>query len=258
MTERLWEELEGGACHLWWWRPGSTWDEPLVRRGTDFLTGDERERYGRYLVPDAARMFLAARVFLRSILSVYTGCAPGEWRFETNPWGRPHIANAGAANRLAFNLSHKSGCVTCLTGAGRDLGVDVENVLQDRPHLIELAERFFSPAESAGLCALPTGQHVSRFYELWTLKEAYIKARGMGLSLGLGKFSFSVTGDTAAVRFDSGFDDDAEQWDFRLFRSQLPFLISTAVRRDRRPLSIEMLAGEPVVARALSGSDRVI
>jgi len=237
---------------LWWWRPLSSFDEPLTHRGVGFLSAGELERYRRYLVPAAAQTFLAARVFLRSILSAYSQLAPPEWCFDTNAWGRPYIANAGAPTGLCFNLSHKPRFVTCLVGVGRDLGVDVEDASYGRAHLLDIASRFFSPSESEGLRALSAGDRMQRFYELWTLKEAYIKARGMGLSLGLARFSFSVAGETATVRFDSGFDDDQAAWDFRLFKACAPHLISTAVRRQARPLHIHMRDATGIVAHALA------
>ena len=193
-------------------------------------------------------------MLLRSLLSSYVGLAPEAWRFEANPWGRPRIANPGTPSGLFFNLSHKPGFVTCLVGPGRDLGVDVEDLSANRAHLFQIAERFFSPSEAAALRALPAERQTQRFYELWTLKEAYIKARGVGLSLGLSSFSFSVEGDRAQVRFDPGFDDDPGAWDFRLFRLCSPHLISTAVRRlEGRPALIEMAADAAgIVARALA------
>jgi 4'-phosphopantetheinyl transferase len=194
-------------------------------------------------------------VLLRSILSSYVGLGPEAWRFEANPWGRPRIANPGTPSELLFNLSHKPGFVTCLVGSGRDLGVDVEDLSVNRPCLLRIAERFFSPSEAAGLRALPVELQTHRFYELWTLKEAYIKARGVGLTLGLSKFSFSVEGDRAIVRFDPGFDDDPGTWDFRLFRLRSPHLISTAVRRlDGRPAPIEIADAAGIVAQALAAS----
>jgi 4'-phosphopantetheinyl transferase len=227
--------------------------EPFAQCGFAFLSSDEIDRYRRYLVPEAAQTFLAARVLLRSLLSSYVGLEPAAWRFEANPWGRPHIANRGTPGGLFFNLSHKPGFVTCLVGPARDLGVDVEDLSANRSHLFQIAERFFSPSEAGGLRALPAGRQTQRFYELWTLKEAYIKARGVGLSLGLSRFSFSVEGDRAQVRFDPGFDDDPGGWDFRLFRLCSPHLISTAVRRlEGRPAPIEMADAAGIVARALA------
>lgn len=207
------------------------------------LSADETVRYNRYLVSDAAATFLAARILLRSVLSQYAALPPAEWRFETNPFGRPHIANADVPRGLTFNLSHKPGCVTCLIGAGRELGVDVEDSAAGRANFLEIAGRFFSSPEAAALRDLPDGPRRQRFYELWTLKESYIKARGVGLSLGLSRFSFSVQPDRATIRFAEGFDDRAEAWDFRLFRPDERHVIATSVRLAPAPLVIDVTDG---------------
>jgi 4'-phosphopantetheinyl transferase len=229
---------------LWWWRPDAS------QRGTALLSADELARYHRYLVPHAAQTFLAARVLLRSVLSAYCSVAPADWRFETNPWGRPRIATAKAPAGLIFNLSHKPGCVVCLIGHGRELGVDVEDTAANRPNVLELAERFFSPSEAAALKALPVERQFDRFYDLWTLKESYIKARGMGLSLGLSHLSFTPSGNTATVRFDPGFQDVPEAWDFCLFHPDTQHLIATAVERlPGSPPVIEMRHAAGLIAQ---------
>lgn len=204
------------------------------------LSADETVRYNRYLVPEAAATFLAARMLLRSVLSQYAALPPAAWRFETNRFGRPHIANTDAPRGLTFNLSHKPGCVTCLIGAGRELGVDVEDSAAGRTNFLETAGRFFSSPEAAALRHLPDEPRRQRFYELWTLKESYMKARGVGLSLGLSRFSFSVEGGRATVRFAEGFDDRAEAWDFRLFRPDERHVIATSVRHTPAPLVIDV------------------
>ncbi|MBV9504528.1 MAG: 4'-phosphopantetheinyl transferase superfamily protein, partial [Acidobacteriia bacterium] len=176
------QSLHDGACHLWHWRPAA-FEGRLRERALSFLSPEELARHSRYLVPQPGRTFLAARVFLRSVLSIYHPLPPRSWQFETNPWGRPRVTNLGPRNRFDFNLSHKPGQVTCLVGYGRDLGVDVEDAAANRPYLFDIADRFFSSSEAAGLRALPPPNQLERFYELWTLKESYIKARGIGLSL---------------------------------------------------------------------------
>jgi 4'-phosphopantetheinyl transferase len=206
-----------------------------------FLSPDEAVRYDRYLVPGAAATFLAARILLRSVLSQYAGLRPEKWRFEANRFGRPHIANADAPRGLLFNLSHKPGCVTCLLGSGRELGVDVEDTAAGRPNLLAIAGRFFSACEADALVALPDAERRQRFYQLWTLKESYIKARGVGLSLGLSRFSFTVEGNRAAVGFAEGFDDRAQTWDFRLFYPDERHVIATSVRHGVAPPVIEMI-----------------
>jgi 4'-phosphopantetheinyl transferase len=241
------DDLKRGVCHLWWWRPDGS------ESGLALLAADELARYRRYLAPHAAQTFLAARVLLRSVLSAYSTIAPADWRFETNPWGRPRIATPGAPAGLSFNLSHKPGCVVCLTGHGRALGVDVEDTAANRPQVLDLAERFFSASEAAELRALPAERQADRFYDLWTLKESYIKARGMGLSLGLSRFSFSPEGATASVRFEPGFHDDPAAWDFRLFRPDPQIRIATAVERlaGATP-NIEMRDAGELIVRALA------
>ena len=234
-----WKSLEQGACHLWYWRPRLAND--ALPRALAFLSPDEFARYPRYLVPEPAASFLPARILQRSVLSQYAGLHPGEWRFETNQFGRPHIANPDAPRSLVFNLSHKPGCVACLVGAGRELGVDVEDSAAGRVNFLEIAERFFSASEADSLVALPDEQRRQRFYELWTLKESYIKARGVGLSLGLSRFSFSVERDHATVCFAEDCDDRAETWDFRLFRAGEHHVIATSVRRTPAPPVIEMI-----------------
>ncbi len=257
--DRSWDALHRGACHLWHFRTASISDPILIKRGIEFLSADELARHARYLVPDAARSFLAARILVRSVLSLYAPISPSAWRFEPNRWGRPYIANPDAPPGLLFNLSHKPGLITCLVGCGRDLGVDVEDASANRPYLREIAQRFFSATEVARLVALPEAQHVRRFFELWTLKESYIKARGIGLSLGLSKFSFSVEEDPsptcATVTFDHDFEDDAETWDFRLFRPDDRHLIATSVRRCLTPLIIETTRAEKLVFHSLTAPD---
>lgn len=204
------------------------------------LSAEETVRYNRYLVPEAAATFLAARILLRSVLAQYATLQPADWRFETNRFGRPHIANTDAPRGLTFNLSHKPGCVTCLIGASRELGVDVEDSGAGRANFLEIAGRFFSYPEAAALRDLPDGPRRQRFYELWTLKESYMKARGVGLSLGLSRFSFSVEGERVTIRFAEGFDDRAEAWDFRLFRPDERHVIATSVRHAPARLVIDV------------------
>jgi 4'-phosphopantetheinyl transferase len=209
-------------------------------------------RYHRYLAPDAARTFLAARVLLRSLLSRYGSLSPTAWRFLANPWGRPYLANEETLPGLRFNLSHKPGFVTCLLGCDRELGVDVEDRTVERHHLLAIAQRFFSPAEVRDLMELPQLQQPERFYELWTLKESYIKARGVGLGLGLSKFSFTVRGNTARVQFDPGFPDDAARWSFQLFRPDGEHIMATSLERvGSEAAVIEKGDGNDVVRRGI-------
>ena len=125
------------------------------------------------------------RAFLRRVLAAHTGLAEHALRFQRGPWGRPELTCA----RLRFNLSHTPGAVAVVVTEQADCGVDVE---ARRPvaNLLALAGDVFSPQESRTLAVLPTPRRRARFFWLWTLKEAFIKAVGKGLALPLEAFSF--------------------------------------------------------------------
>ena len=250
-TNGLYQCLQRGACHLWYWQFGS-----VPERGLSLLSDEELARYRRFGAPEAARTFAAARMLVRSLLSAYGNLTPNEWCFLNNEWGKPSIANPEAPDGFTFNLSHKTGFITCLVGCGRELGVDVEDLEAHHRDLGNLASRFFSPIEAAELEMLPSGRQRERFFELWTLKESYIKARGRGLSLGLSKFTFTVEGTSAKVRFAAEFDDNPARWDFRLFRPDPRWLIATSIERcGHAPVEITMMDGASAVMSALGQSN---
>jgi 4'-phosphopantetheinyl transferase len=109
--------------------------------------------------------------------------------------------------------------------------VDTETTARPTTDLAQIAGRFFAPREVAALDEAAESERRERFFEFWTLKESYIKARGIGLSLELSQFAFTIAGGRAAIAFEPGFDDDRSEWDFRLFRVDPDFLIATSVRQ---------------------------
>ena len=127
---------------------------------------------------------------LRLVLARLTGIAPAELRFEVSPGGRPELASLLSSGAPRFNLSHTRGLVGCAVARGREVGLDVEELRAPAP--LELAERHFAAAELEALRALPPPRRSDRFYALWTLKEAYSKGRGLGLSLPFDAFSIAV------------------------------------------------------------------
>jgi 4'-phosphopantetheinyl transferase len=204
------------------------------------LTPDELERCDRF-VHDADRTrFLLARAMVRTMLSEYVPCAPREWRFRIEEYGRPEVAElpAGAPD-LRFNLSHTPGLVACGVTVGRDIGVDVENVSRALTH--QIPERFFSTQEVADLRALPEEEQPIVFFDYWTLKESYIKARGLGLALPLRQFTFlRRPGLAPAIRFAPELHDDANGWQFAQFWPTRDHRMAVAVRRVGQDLPIDV------------------
>jgi 4'-phosphopantetheinyl transferase len=129
-----------------------------------------------------------------------------------------------------FNLSNTPGLVVCAVGGVEALGVDVEDT-ERRTEPDAIAHRFFSVSEAEELLALPTdAQRRARFFALWTLKESYIKARGMGLAIPLGRFSFSLGPDEdIGIAFDPRLEDDPACWHFALLRAPPRHLVAVAL-----------------------------
>jgi 4'-phosphopantetheinyl transferase len=206
--------LESEA-HLWVVRPTEIRDPEILAAYDALMTTEEREKVSRYRFEKDRHTSRITRALVRTTLSKYADVSPGDWRFVTNAYGRPEIDEPREARALRFNLSHTDGLVVCLVSRGREVGVDVEDRTRGGD-LLEIADRFFSPFEVKALRALPLEAQMDRFFLYWTLKESYIKARGMGLSLSLSAFSFELDAPGRGIRifFDPGFEDEPERWRF--------------------------------------------
>lgn len=151
------------------------------------LSPDEQERAGRFVSPRLGAHFTVARGALRTLLGHYLATAPESLRFRYNPSGKPALEKGA----LRFNLSHSGELALCAFSLGRELGIDVERRRTDLD-IDALAGRFFSPLEIAALGAVPPELRQAAFFDCWTRKEAYLKARGEGIT-GLALDSFSVS-----------------------------------------------------------------
>jgi 4'-phosphopantetheinyl transferase len=203
------ERLPDGECHLWVVRV-----EEALAQGEDrhrsWLTQEEVERLRRYHFERHRREHLVTRVLARAALSRYTGVPPEQWVFGTGPHGKPHVTSPDMA--LSFNLANTEGVVVCAVAAGGDVGVDVEPIAV-RGDPLELAASSFSPDEVTALRAVPPADRGGRFVALWTLKEAYLKARGLGLALAPNRFSVALEGSAdARISFDPAVLDRSSRW----------------------------------------------
>jgi 4'-phosphopantetheinyl transferase len=196
------------------------------------LTPEEVSKEGRFLFTDDRKRYLVTRAMVRMLLSRYAPVEPARWEFSKNAYGRPWIANATDETRgLIFNISHTRGLIALAVTRGRELGVDVENVVA-RKAPVDIAERFFSPVEVAELSCIPAERQQDRFFEYWTFKEAYIKARGMGLSLPLDRFSFDFPHHGAVrISIQPDLDDHAERWSFWQCRPTADYVMAICAER---------------------------
>ncbi|HEY0941013.1 MAG TPA: 4'-phosphopantetheinyl transferase superfamily protein [Steroidobacter sp.] len=214
------------------------------------LTEEERNQQLRFYFPDDRQRYLVTRALVRTVLSRYLDIDPADWRFANNQYGRPAIANLDPAEcGLRFNISHTRGLIALGVTQRRELGVDVENVLT-REVSMDIADRFFAPAEVAELATVPPERQQDRFFEYWTFKESYIKARGMGLSIPLGQFSFHYPHERAVhIAIDPELGDDANRWSFWQYRPTAAHLLAVcAERREGEIPSLTLRRTVPLVA----------
>lgn len=168
------------------------WHVHLDRQGRtpelmDLLDDRERAQAARFRFAHLSDAYVVAHAALRSILARWTGRPPQELVFERNAFGKPRLAgHAGPA----FNLSHTEGAALCAIAPSGDIGVDIE---RQRPlEHADLVARFFSAAEIRQFDSLAPEGREAGFFNGWTRKEAYVKARGLGLSLPLDSFSVDL------------------------------------------------------------------
>jgi 4'-phosphopantetheinyl transferase len=222
--------LSTAEIHLWLADYSEITDSSLHDGYRGLLDPAERAQEPRFHFEKDRRRYLVTRTLVRTVLSRYADIAPSDWMFSTNAYGRPAVANR-AARDLSFNISHTHSLIVLGVTRGRALGVDVENY-RAREVPLEIASRYFAPDEVAVLNAAPRHEQQYRFFEYWTFKESYIKARGMGLSLPLDKFSFHYDHpNDVSIAIRPELADDPARWQFWQFQPSPEYLVAVCAER---------------------------
>jgi len=178
--------------------------------------------------------YLVAHTLLRHALSRYVDIPPAGWTFSHGEHGRPEISNPAAA-ALRFNLTHTTGLVGCVITLDSDCGIDAEAV-GDRHNPMGVARRMFSEPERLAMQQLEDAALLDYFYTRWTLREAYVKARGIGIAFPTRKLQFGLDDkENVTVKFDAGLQENACDWQFHLLRPTPDHIAAIAVRSGDRP-----------------------
>lgn len=186
------------------------------------------------LRPAARRRHLLARALCRTVLARHTGVASRDLRFREGPNGRPELSGPADVPPFRFNLSKTTGLIVCAVALDREIGVDVEHADRAPPDPLAVADQFFAPTEIAALRTAPGPLLRERFLRCWTLKESYLKARGLGLSVPLDRFAFDLADDgPPRIHVDPAFSDDPASWHFAELRPTPQHFLALAVRRGQ-------------------------
>lgn len=194
------------------WRVGLDANRPPPPMLWVLLDEAERTRARRFYFTRHRERYVVGRGVLRLLLGQYLGRPPATLTFAYGEQGKPYLPDLPPDLPLTFNVSHGGGHALMAFSLGRALGVDLEEIRPDRA-TSEITQRFFAPEEVEAFLAVPEADRVAAFYNAWTRKEAYIKANGKGLTLGLSNFCVSLApGEPAALLSTRWHPADAARW----------------------------------------------
>jgi 4'-phosphopantetheinyl transferase len=207
--------MTNNEVHVWTVLIGGGPYPQLIDKCRTLLPSHEIHRSERFFFERDRHQFLFSHAFLRFVLSEYADVAPVEWRFVHNEYGKPRLT--GGFQSLCFNMTHTAGLVACAVSLDHHVGVDAEYI--ERTIDLDIAGTAFSSNEIEYLEQTPLAMKREVFFEIWTVKEAYIKARGQGLTIPLKSFAVQLrTGEPPTISFLDGCSGDPHTWQFYQIR----------------------------------------
>ncbi len=235
-------QLERNEIHIWNLDQNDFSLDEVESYCLSWLNDIELARFHRYQFDRSRKQLLLGRFLLRHVLSEYDAdIAPANWQFTSNAYGKPEIAAQQQKGGLYFNISHSGSRVVLAVARSPSIGIDIEFAEKNR-RVEKIAHRFFSASETACLLALKEDEWLIRFYELWTLKEAYIKACGLGLAIPLKDFSYSFPAENGlAIDFEEERGDAPQNWQLWQVDAGAEYKLSLALKKDGNSADIERI-----------------
>src|SRR5262245_2251754 len=223
------DSLKPGDVHVWYlWRERLT-DAQSLARHTQILSRDEKIRAQSFRFEDDRNLYVLGKAFVRILLSRYAPIDPSLWEFTPNEYGKPAISGPSGVREIAFNITHTTGLISAVFALDSSVGIDAEHHGR-RIDALAIAEHYLSPDEYSALSMLGDSDRRQRFFEYWTLKEAYIKANGLGMSMDLSTFTFDIHDDARGISLRSTRVADPAFWTFRLLKPGPNHTVAVAVR----------------------------
>ncbi|HVY05094.1 MAG TPA: 4'-phosphopantetheinyl transferase superfamily protein [Burkholderiales bacterium] len=218
-----------GKLYLWI-LPMDCGSESQAQALSCVLSSDEKDEAACRANDHDRRQFVISRALTRLALSRHFPVAPEGWRFGRDGNARPFVRSPSMLPQARFSVSHTHGMAACLVTLSKDAAVDVEKI-SHFPDLRAVAAEFLSPAELDRLNACVDGEWTERFYAYWTLKEAYAKARGMGLKLPFSDIELHFDG-TRDIKLlcPARMDANGGAWKFWRCMEFPPFAIAVAAK----------------------------
>ena len=186
-----------GSVHVWSLElDDAAFDAAVLQ---NCLSAEEQARAARFHFDRDRRRFIVAHVALRKIVAGYLKTGAANLQFDEGPNGKPKLAPPFDAEGVEFNLSHSHERAVVALNHGHEIGVDIEFAKNDFEFL-DVAGHFFTAREVTALRALPASLQRQAFYKCWTSKEAFLKAKGTGLSGALDEVEIVLEGKQVRIK----------------------------------------------------------
>ncbi|NOR43184.1 MAG: 4'-phosphopantetheinyl transferase superfamily protein [Gammaproteobacteria bacterium] len=221
--------------HVWYCCPDEVTDKNILDEYHSILSTEECDKFKRFHFDKDRHSYLISHALVRKVLSSYCNVKPDAWSFTGNQHGKPNISPEIKCPALKFNLSHADGMSVVVVSLDNDCGIDVENT-QRKSRASAVAERMFAPAEVAAMQSGNDSEVQRKFFEFWTLREAYVKAIGTGLGGSSKEFYFTVGGQERGEQRMSKIHfvpDDSERssaWQFILLNLSSEHISAVALK----------------------------
>ena len=234
--------LPAHTVHVW--RADLGLEAAHLRRLEQNLSADERERASRFRFARDRDRFVGARGLLREILALYLNVTPGRLSFGYSAHGKPFLAGEERST-LRFNVTHSFDAMLLAIAHRREVGVDIEGVRNDGVAVEEIYETVLSEPEKQALARLGGEDKHTTFLRFWTLKEAYIKADGRGVSLPLERIDVSAPeGRVAVLDQASGEWRTCPRWELRTLAPVPGYVAALAAENQDWRLALWQWSGE--------------
>jgi len=229
-------ELKRSEIHVWGaWLDAS---QSFLEESVNCLSPDELQRALRLRFREDKDRFIAGRAVLRSIVSKYLNLPPSKVELQYGPHGKPRLTPPAGESRLEFNLSHTGDAALVAISLAREVGIDIEKIRADISFM-RLAERFFHPEEAATLRSLPPENRNAAFFELWTRKEACVKAMGIGLRIPLRRIRVSLDNENPQYVHGPS-HDGGKSGDWSIMPIEAPRGYAAAIAAQGRGWSVSL------------------
>lgn len=203
-----------------------------LKKLRELLTDEEEKRADRFHFEKDRNTYIASRAGARILLGEYTGRTPSEIEFGYGEKGKPFLSRQDGDPDVTFNSTHSGACVLLAFSLARRVGIDVEwrgRKVTDRDGLVE---RFFSRAENRQYSKIEDKLREEAFFNGWTRKEAFVKAIGSGLWIGLESFDVTIhPADKAAITEIRHPGEDAAEWKCVSWEPRTDYTASVAADR---------------------------